>query len=255
VKKSALFSCLLTALFLMAGCVSTSDAPEKPKADQGEAAHRNYQLGVEYYTKGNYDLARDRLLRAIDFDPNMAIAHTALALTYVQLENKRLATQHYEKSVKLEPDNANARNAYAIYLCGENDFDGATRQFDRAIGVYDNDDKQVMMTNAGVCMMNKPDYEMAEQYFREALNFKSSYGEALLQLAVLKYKTEDFLRARAFLQRYMVSNPSNPQVLYLCSQIERNLGDERASSDCIDDLLRDYPNSSEAQYVMSNQSG
>lgn len=254
-KISALRLCLLAALFLLAACISTSDAPDPPKADEGEAAQRNYQLGVEYYTQGNYDLARDRLLRAIDFDPNMAIAYTALALTYIQLENKRLATQNYEKAVKLEPDNANVRNAYAIFLCGENRFDEATRQFDRAIGIYDNDDKQVMMTNAGVCMMNKPDYELAEQYFRDALNFKSSYGEPLLQLAVLKYKTEDFLRARAFLQRFMVSNPSSPQVLYLCTQIERNLGDDRARSDCVDDLLRDFPDSAEAQYVMSNQPG
>lgn len=254
-NKSALLSCLPVAVLLLAGCVSTNTAPDKPPADSQQAAQRHYQLGVEYYKKGSYDLARDRLSRAIDFDPDMAIAHTLLALTYIQLENKRLATQHYEKAVKLEPGDVNVRNAYAIFLCAEKKFDDAKKQFDRAIGVYDNDEKQIMMTNAGVCMINKPDYELAEQYLRDALAFKSSYSEALLQLAILKYKTEDFLRARAFLQRYMVSNPSSPQVLYLCSQVERELGDDRASTDCLNDLLRDHPNSSEAQYVKSKQPG
>lgn len=254
-NKSAMLCILLAACLLLSGCVSTSDKPKPPKADKSEAAQRHYQLGVEYYSQGSYELARDRLLRAIDFDPRMANAYTALALTYIQLENKRLATENYEKSVKLEPDNVNARNAYGIFLCGEEEFDKALKQFDRAIGIYDNDDKQVMMTNAGVCMMNKPDYQLAEQYLREALEFKSSYGEALLQLAILKYKTDDFLRARAFLQRYMVTNPLSAEVLYLCSQVESRLGDERASTDCINDLLRDYPNSSEAQYVKSKKQG
>ena len=254
-KISAFKPSLLLAAVLLAGCVSTSDTPPPPEADDREAAQRHYQLGVEYYSKGSYDLARDRLLRAIDFDPKLAIAHTALALTYVQLENRRLATEHFERAVRLEPNNVNVRNAYGTYLCNNRDYDGALRQFDRAISVYENDDKQIMMTNAGVCLVNKPDFEAAERYFRDALEFRSSYGEAMLQLAILKYRTEDYLRARAFLQRYMVANPATPEVLYLCSQVESKLGDDRASSECITDLLRDYPQSAEAQYVINNRKG
>ena len=243
----------VVVLWLLAGCVSTSTGPSKTKVDDREAAQRHYQLGVEYYSKGSYELARDRLLRAIEFQPDLAIAHTALALTYIKLENKRLATEHYEKAVHLEPNDVNVRNAYAIFLCNERRYPDAMKQFDQAIGVYENDEKQVMMTNAGVCMMNKPDYEVAERYFRDAIEFKSSYGEPLLQLAILKFRTQDYLRARAFLQRYMVGNGTTSEVLYLCSQIERELGDNRASTDCINDLLRDFPESREALYVISNR--
>ena len=42
---------------------------------------------------------------------------------------------------------------------------------------------------------------------------------------------------------------------YLCSQVELELGDNRASTDCINDLLREFPDSSEARYVMSNRQG
>jgi len=255
VKNTAFRLFPATVLLILGACVSTSNAPSKPKGNDGESAQRLYQLGVEYYRKGNYDLARDRLLRALDFDDQLAIAHTALALTYIKLENTRLATEHYETAVKLEPNNVDVRNAYAIFLCGEKRYDEARAQFDRAIRVYDNDQKQVMMTNAGVCMSNKPDYELAEQYLRDALEYRSSYGEALLQLAILKYKTQDYLRARAFLQRYLVSNPSSPEVLFLCVQVEKELGDDSARAECTDDLLRDFPNSAEAQYVISRRNG
>ena len=51
----------------------------------------------------------------------------------------------------------------------------------------------------------------------------------------------------------MVGNGTTSEVLYLCSQIERELGDNRASTDCINDLLRDFPESREALYVISNR--
>jgi type IV pilus assembly protein PilF len=106
------------------------------------------------------------------------------------------------------------------------------------------------MTNAGVCMASKPDYVLAEQYFRDALTFRSSYGEALLQLAALKFRTEDYLRARAFLQRYMSTHPDSPPVLYLAVQIEQAQGDDRAATDFMNKLLRDFPQSAEAKYLV-----
>ena len=38
---------------------------------------------------------------------------------------------------------------------------------DRAIKVTENDFSESTMTNAGVCMMQKPDHALAESYFRQ----------------------------------------------------------------------------------------
>ena len=122
-----------------------------------------------------------------------------------------------------------------------------------AIAVYNNDNAQVPLTNAGVCMANKPDYDMAEKYFREALEFKSSYGEALIQLSSLKHKTGNDLHARAFLQRYLISNDPTPAALFLGIQIETKLGDDRAATDYSNQLLRDYPDSNEAKFILKNR--
>ena len=245
---------LTCAVFVLAsGCVTTSSGPPEPEADDAVSAQRFYQLGAQYYRNGNYELARDRLRTALEYEPKMANAHTALALSYVQLENQRLAKEHFEKAVRYGPDNYDAINAYAVYLCQRREYDEARKQFDRAIAVIDNDIAEVALTNAGVCMVGKPDYVLAEEYFREALEFKSSYGEALIQLSSVKHKTGNNLHARAFLQRYLITNDPTPSVLYLGIQIETQLGDARAAEEYSSKLLRDFPESSEADYLRKNR--
>jgi len=259
VKTWSILLVAVSVCALICGCVSTSTSTgsslstDTIEPDDAEAALQYYQLGAQYYHKGSYELARDRLIRALEFDPKMAIAHSTLALTYIRLENPRLAIEHYEQAVKVEPDNVDVRNAYAVYLCQEQKYDEARVQFDKGIAAYDNDNAEVMLTNAGVCMANKPDYDLAEQYFRQALEFKSSYGEALIQLSALKHKTGNDLHARAFLQRYLINNTASSPVLYLGYEIEKALGDNRASTEYSDQLLREFPDSAEAKYLSERQ--
>jgi type IV pilus assembly protein PilF len=239
-----------TALVLLAGCVTTTTTTSSSFEESDDAAMQYLSLGARYYRNGNYELARDRLERALDIDPKLAQAHSTLGLTYEKLGNLRLASQHYGQAVKVAPNDFESRNAYAVFLCRQRQFDEAEKQFDRALKITDNKSRHVMMTNAGACMTQKPDFAKAESYFRNALQEKSTYGEALLQLAALKFKTEDYLHARAFLQRYLAGNRATAGVLYLGVQTEKALGDERAATDYMNQLLRDFPESPEARRVL-----
>jgi type IV pilus assembly protein PilF len=171
-------------------------------------------------------------------------------MTFVQLGNNRLATESFDQAIRFAPDSINVRNAYAVFLCQQGEYDNAQKQFDRAIDIRENDEKFVMMTNAGVCVAKKPDLTLAEKYFRDALGDRPSYGEALIQLAALKHRTEDDLGARAFLQRYLATNPASAGVLYLAVQIETRLGDDRAATDYMNQLMRDFPESAEARLML-----
>ena len=240
---------IIASLFL-AACVSTTSGPPKPEADPEDAAEFNYQLGARYYRNGKFDLARDRLKLSLDFDDRRAITWYTLALTYEALENPRLARDAYEQAVRVDPGNFDAQNAYAVFLCRQSDFSGAARYFDRAARAPENDTSWVTLTNAGVCMVQKPDFAKAEEYFRSALELRPNYGEALLQLAVLKHQRGDFLAARAFVQRYLSRNPSSAGVLFLAFQIESELGDRGARRDYGDRLIREFPASPEARRVL-----
>jgi type IV pilus assembly protein PilF len=101
-------------------------------------------------------------------------------------------------------------------------------------------------------MMQKPDAEVAEQYFRQALQRRGDYGEALVQLSLLKFTTEDYMSARAFLQRFLSTNAPSAGVLLLGMRIEEQLGDERARTDYSDRLLREFPKSPEARSILES---
>jgi type IV pilus assembly protein PilF len=240
---------IVAAGVLAAACVSTTTGSVPPETSDKEAAQNYYQLGTRYYRNGKYDFARARLERAVELDPGHAEAHSTLALTYVKLDNLRLATEHYDRSVRIAPNNANVRNAYAVFLCQRRRFDEAEQQFARALAIVENDDPEIVLTNAGVCVTQKPDIERAETYFRKALDEKPGYGEALLQMSLLKREQNDNLAARAFLQRYFSTNPATAPVLYLALQVERELGDDRASGEYALRLLQEFPKSLEARYV------
>lgn len=239
-----------TALLLLAGCVTSTTTSTAKFEESDDAAAQYLTLGARYYQAGSFELARERLERALELDPKLAKAHYTLALTYEELGNVRLATEHYGQAVRVAPDDFDARNAYAVFLCRQRQFDEAVSQFDRAVKISENNYRHIMMTNAGACMTQKPDFAKAEAYFRDALRERSTYGEALLQLAALKFKTEDYLQARAFLQRFLAGNKASPGVLYLGVQTEKALGDERAATDYMNQLLRDFPASPEARRVL-----
>ncbi|MGB5629561.1 MAG: type IV pilus biogenesis/stability protein PilW [Woeseiaceae bacterium] len=250
-KSEKIVLALLVGSFL-SGCVSTTTGTPPPEADDDDAAELNYQLGARYYQNGTYELARDRLKGAIELDPRMAKAYTTLGLTYEALDNQRLAREAYENGIRVAPNDFNTQNTYAVYLCRQRDFAGAKKYFEKAASARTNDYSERTLTNAGVCLMQEPDPEGAENFFRKALEIRPTYGEALLQLCLLKYQQQDYLSARAFLQRYMAKNTATAGVLYLAAQIEGKLGNDRGHDEFVDQLLRDFPDSPEARKVSSS---
>ncbi|NNF40119.1 MAG: type IV pilus biogenesis/stability protein PilW [Woeseiaceae bacterium] len=235
---------------LLCACISTTTGRAAPEADSGDAASLNYQLGARYYQAGNYELARDRLLLSIKLDPRDPITHSTLALTYEALDNLRLARASYEEALRVGPRNFDVQNTYAVFLCRQRDFAAAEAEFNKAANHPENDNAEVTLTNAGVCMVQKPDNDAAERFFRQALERRANYPEALLQLCLLKFGQQDYLASRAFLQRFIGTGNRSASVLYLGAQIEQQLGDERAKKDYEDQLLRNFPTSPEARKVL-----
>ncbi len=250
-KTRKLLLTSVLGLILIGGCVSTTTGSiTEPVRDDSDAAELNYQLGARYYNAGNYELARDRLMLAVELSPKMAVAYTTLGLTYEGLDNLRLAREAYEKSVAVAPRDFEANNGYAVFLCRQEQYADARRYFERAANHPENDSGEETLTNAGICMLQKPDRVAAEAFFREALERRANFPEALIQLCALKFQEKDYLSSRAFLQRFMSSNPPSPEVLYLASRIEDLLDNDRGRTEFEDQLIREFPRSEEARKVL-----
>ena len=129
---------------------------------------------------------------ALELDPSNALAWSALGLSYEALGNLRLAEEAYGKAVDAAPRDFQIQDNYAVFLCRRGKHDEAKKYFDKAIKAPTNDYAERTMTNAGVCMMQKPDYAVAEMYFRNAFERRSNHPEALLQTSVLFFNKEDY---------------------------------------------------------------
>ncbi len=249
-KKSEQNLLLSAVLLLMAGCISTTTGPAEVDPDPVAAAQLNYELGARYYQQGSYDLARERLLYSLEINPKNAIAHSVLALTYEQLDNIRLATESYEDAVRVAPRNYDILNTYAVFLCRQGQHDEGVKYFERAAEATENDDEEITLTNAGMCMREKPDMAAAEDYFRRALEFKPTYGDALVNMAIIKNQQQEYMSSRAFMQRFLASNIPSPDVLLMAYRNEEALGDDRAKTEYANRLLREFPQSAEAREVL-----
>ncbi len=101
-------------------------------------------------------------------------------------------------------------------------------------------------TNAGVCARQAGDLVSAERYFREALTINNTSPEALTALMEMAYEDANFLRARAFMQRYLDSQAAHPSVLWMCVQIENQLNNPAEADSCAARLTELFPSSPEA---------
>ncbi len=224
------------------------------RSGSNEAAIANMNLGAGYLQQGRLDLAIERLQRALAQDPRLVLAHSTIALAYDQLGDVEQAERHFLRATQLDPSAGAAANAYAVFLCSrQNRWADAEPYFRRAVADSRYPTPEAALTNAGVCARSAGDLEAAEQNFRAALARSPMFQDALLNMMELSYQTGDFLQARAFVQRYLDAYSATAPVLWLCFNVERELGDTAAANRCATQLRSSFQNSAEFRELEAQQ--
>jgi type IV pilus assembly protein PilF len=240
---------LILILFLSAlltACVSTGETKTGEKSDGRKAAETNAALGRQYFDRKQYEIALEKLKRAIAFDTTYAPAHTMLGVLYETLGQMNKAGEEYKQAVRYDPDDGDVNNNYAVYLCSEGRYKEADRHFEKALADPFYNTKFVASGNAGLCALNNNDLDKAELYLRQSLEYDQKYPPALLPMAQISFRKQDFLRARAFLQRFESVGQINSESLYLGYLIESQLGDGKSANQYRENLMDQFPGSAEA---------
>ncbi len=231
---------LLAPLWLVACVTSTTGAPNA-ETNLDEAARTNTSLAVEYARNGNMELAMEKVLRALSQDDRYAPAHSTIALLYAQRGDEAEAIKHYRRAISLDSSDLFTRNNFAIFQCERGRTEDALEMFESVARDKGYKARDEALLNAGVCANRAELLDQAERYFREALLLKPESPEALLQLAALAAKKQDWLRVRAFVQRRnQVAKPS-AQSLNLALRAEHALGDSLEAERLRRQLQRDFP--------------
>ena len=233
---------VLAASAALSACAAGGGGVRPADRKNNEAAELQAKLGQEYLGKGEYETAQEKLKRALELDPNLQSAHTLLGILNERINRPEIAEQFYRKSLKLKPEDGAASNNLGAFLCAQNRYDESLPLFAQAVQDPFYKTPAVAYANWGVCARKAGQREQAEESLRRALELEPRNGVALYEMAALSYNKEDYLRARAFIQRYEAHSPVDASLLALAVRIESKLGDERAAARYRDRLVSEYPN-------------
>ncbi len=210
---------------LLSACASLPHKSSKHKLAQIYA-----EKGAAYFAEGQPEIAVQDLKKSLALDPSNTTAHVTLALLYEQLGMLEQAAIHFKRAKDLAPADPAILGNYGRFLCHLGQHREGLQFLARASSDKLYPKRWIALTNAGECAFAHGQLEAAEQYLREALELNQENEVALRAMIKLMVAKQEYLKARAFLQRLeaLVGNLS-AEMLELGERIESALGDKQAA--------------------------
>ncbi len=246
---------ILTAafiIFFLAACsTAEKQRPVKStsKANLKDASELNTELAIGYIQEQQYKAARDKLEKAIIQDDSNIDAYKTLAYLYALLGLADEAEIKYEQALNLNDRDNDLLNSYGTFLCSNGKLEEAQKQFEKAYNNPFYESAYLALSNAGSCYIKQGDYKKAEELLRKSLRIQPSLPGSLISMADVGVKTERYLMARAYIQRYHAVRAPSADSLWIQIQAEKALGSEDHYMKYARQLIRDFPDSDEAGWV------
>jgi len=244
----------LLLLMTLGACVS-DEVQVASDARSSRLVETRTQLAASYMQRNQLDIALEELDKALAVDPDNSQANNVMGLLQIRLKNDAKAEQHFRKALSSQGGNAEARNNYGVFLCERGRLDEAEKQFKTALANPLYKTPEIANLNAGSCLQKKNAPELAEKFFRSALQINPKSPVALYQMAVINFNTKQFLPARAFIQRYLEVGNDTPESLLLAVRIEHALGAKDAQAQYASRLRSKFPDSPEAKQLSERSGG
>jgi len=238
-----LLTLVVVVLMTATACV-TKEVQIKSK----EASAANAQIGAKYLQDENLDLdqARIKLEKALDQDSSNALAHVYYGQLQHLVRNDDKARVHFNKAIKLEPEVAEHRNNYGVFLCQIEEYESAIAEFEKAANNPYYTTPEFALDNAGLCMLDSNQYEQASGFLRAALRKNPKFANAFLHMSELLYKQGKMTVSNAYYQRFLANGRDTPESLLLGINLYRDLGKRTKAEQYASRLLNDHPESIEA---------
>jgi type IV pilus assembly protein PilF len=234
---------LLASLVLLQACVTV----DSRKTDGDAASRINVELGIGYLQQNNYELANEKLLKALQYDPDNVRANYSYAILQDRLGQNELAEHHYRIANKLDPKNPEAANNYGAFLCRNNREAEAEQYFLNAVKNPLYKTPEYALNNAATCLIRIKQYDAAKEYLRRALAEKSNFGPALYNMAKLMYEEGAYDQAKIYIDQYHLVARASAASLWLAIRNTLELDDHGVVEELGQRLAVDFPDSQEYQ--------
>ena len=203
-------------------------------------------LAKEYHRLGQTEVALRRAQQAVKTDGQYAPAHVWLAFLLEQLQQTDEAAKHYERAVKIAPNNPDVLNAYGSFLCNQRRYAEADAQFVKAAKNPVYATPWIALTNAGNCAVEAGDTTKAETHYRAAIQANAGFGAPLARMGELAMKRGDSKAAKDYIDRYFkpetVRTPADSRIaLKVGIEAELALGNRKRAAFYQDALKKNFP--------------
>lgn len=243
---NALAAALLTTLFLLGGCVSTTERVFTEEASPEKALETRVTLARRYISDGNWESAKRNLELAREIDPDSADVHEAFGLLYQRTGELELAEEYFESSISLDRNCSRCRNNFAAFLYSQERYAEAEKQLERVVKDSLYSGRPLAFVNLGLCRRQLFDSQGAEEAFVRALSMDRSNRIALLELAQIRYEAGDVPAASEYYTHYRsLVRKQSAAGLWLGIRLARETGDRDAEASYQLALSSLYPDSPE----------
>lgn len=255
-KYAKLFLSVFSVMVL-AGCQSnpeySSDGKKEIKLETNKyinsPANLYIKLAKAYYTQGDLEIALGHAQNAVAKDSGNPNAHNMLALIYQSLGQTSKAEAGFKRALSISPHDPYINNAYGRLMCHLGKLDKSLIHFNKTIDHPLYEKKWIPTANAGICALRHGNLEVAEEYLRKSLQNNEKFSIALYNMIKLSVLQENYLMARAFLQRYLEVGRHDSKTLWWGILTEQHQGDRDTLESYKLQLRARFPDSDEAKLL------
>ena len=246
---------IIIAVFILSFLTACSTGgQQKPvkkisPANLREASELNTKLAIGYIERKQYKPAKEKLEKAIEQNENNVEAYKALAYLYALLGMVNEAETKYQEALELNTNDSELLNSYGTFLCTSGKLEEAQELFEQAYNNPFYEAIYLAQSNAGSCYIKEGKYKEAEELLRKSLRVQPNLPGSLISMADIGVRTERYLMARAYIQRYHAVKAASADSLWIQVQAEKALGDEKHYMKYARQLIKDFPDSDEAGWV------
>jgi type IV pilus assembly protein PilF len=215
---------------LLTACASSGDNPALSSSAKQQAAKINVQLGMSYLAQNYNDLAKKKLLKALELDPNSAEAHAALGDYYAQVKDPAAANQEYQRALSLSPRDSIILDSYGVFLCNTHQYESANDYFMRAVAQPAYTSAGNSYLNAAICAQQAGNNTRAQAYFQKAIDLNPQLALPYLKLGEFAYDNSQYFTAKNYLDQYNSLAAPTAESLQLGIAVAEKLGDANTAA-------------------------
>lgn len=232
------------------GSMGPSRADLVTSSDETDVAKRariRLELASAYFAQGQAGTALDEVKRALQADPNNAVAYSLRGLIYASLAENTLADESFRRALALNANDAGTLNNYGWFLCSQQRYPESRRQFQAALAAPQVREASKTLLAAGVCEARAGELEAAERLLQRSFETDAANPTTAVNLAEVLLRKGDLERARFYIQRVNQNNElANAETLWLAARIEHRRKNAAVVEALGQQLRTRFPGSREA---------